>query len=192
LPASAKKQWTSKLVVDISRNHYPTMRETIQAVPRIEQVYATKRITDLGKWNISTSVDQWENAKNWIDQNLIPMYRSIDDNVKLGYPKFKAFPAPARMFFKGWNDTATSISGTTNRSAAESYATLLQSNILGTTHNPVTPTPKPPAWQQISKPPVIYTQNSTPKDDASAVSTSTTASLTIDNSTDILAAIQQQ
>jgi hypothetical protein len=50
------------------------------------------------------------------------------------------------------------------------------------------------AWQHISKPTVIYAQNSAPnrKDDASAVSTSTTASLTNDNSTDILAAIQQQ
>jgi uncharacterized protein len=41
---------------------------------------------------------------------------------------------------------------------------------------------------------VIYTQNSVPnrKDDASAVSTSTTASFTIEGSTDFLAAIQQQ
>jgi hypothetical protein len=158
-------------VVDITGNHFPTMREAIQAVSGIEQVYATKRITDLGKWNISTTVDQWENAKTWINQNLLPMYRSINDNVKLGYPKFQDFPVPARMFFKGWSDTATSISGTANRSAAESYAKTLQASILGHTHDPVTPTPRPPAWQQISKPTVIYTQNSAPnpKDDASAV-----------------------
>jgi hypothetical protein len=59
-------------VVDVSGNHYPTMRDAIQAIPGIEQVDATKRITYLEKWNISTSVDQWENAKNWINQNLIP------------------------------------------------------------------------------------------------------------------------
>jgi hypothetical protein len=181
-------------VVQITGNHYKTMCDAIQAVPGIEQVYATKRITDHGNWNLSTTVDQWENAKTWIDQNLLPMYHSIDDNVKLGYPKFKDFPAPARMFFKGWSDTTPSISGTTNRSTVESYAKTLQASILGPTHNPTTPTPKPPAWQQISKPTVIYTQNSAPnrKDDASAVSTSTTASLTNDNSTELLAAIQQQ
>jgi hypothetical protein len=166
------------------------MCDALEAVPRIEQVYATKSITDFGKWNLTTTVDQWETVKNWIDQNLTPMYRSIDDNVKLGYPHFQDFPAPARMFFKGWSDTATSTSGiSTNRSTAESYA-----NILGLATDPITTTPRPQAWQQIAKPTVIYTQNSTPnkKDDATAVSTSTTASLTNDNSTEILGAIQQQ
>jgi hypothetical protein len=181
-------------VIDVTGTHYPTMREALQAVPGIEQVYATKRITDLGEWNISTTVEQWEEAKTWIDQNLIPLYRSIDDNVKLGYPQFQDFLAPTRMYFKGWSETAPSISGSTNRSVAESYAKTLQANLLGTPDNPAPPTPRPPAWQQISKPTVIYTRTSLPnrKDDASAVSTSTTASLTIDNSTDLIAGIQQQ
>jgi hypothetical protein len=50
-------------VVDVTGNHFPTMHMAIQAVSGIKQVYATKHITDLGKWNISTTVDQWENAK---------------------------------------------------------------------------------------------------------------------------------
>jgi hypothetical protein len=58
-----KEAMDVETVIDISGNHYPTMREAIQAVPGIEQVYATKRITHLGKWNISTSVDQWEECK---------------------------------------------------------------------------------------------------------------------------------
>jgi hypothetical protein len=52
-----KEAMDVETVIDISGNHYPTMRKAIQAVPGIEQEYATRRITDLGKWNISTSVD---------------------------------------------------------------------------------------------------------------------------------------
>jgi hypothetical protein len=121
------------------------------------------------------------------------MCRSIDDTVNLGYPHFPDFSPPARICFKGWSNTATTTSGiSTNRSTAESYTKTRQGNIFGLTTDPITTTPRPLAWQQISKPTVIYTQNTTPnkKDDASAVSTSTTASLTTNNSTEILAAIQ--
>jgi hypothetical protein len=43
-----KEEMDVENVIDISGTHYPTMRDVPQAVPGTEQVYATKRITDLG------------------------------------------------------------------------------------------------------------------------------------------------
>jgi hypothetical protein len=171
-------------VINVTGEHFPTMRDAILSLTGVSQVYGTKRIADLGKWNISTTSDEWPAVKKWLDENLLPMYTSIDARERKEYPKYTDFPKPTRMFFQGWSPTSSDQSKTSSLTArsASAYTQALQTRLFGDSlhQNPITPAP--PAWQNTAQPTVIYTQMDEPitskKDDASAVSTSTTASLT--------------
>jgi hypothetical protein len=66
--------------------------------------------------------------------------------------------------------------------------------LFGDSKTPTLITPAPPAWQNTAHQTVIYTQTDEPhpnkKDDASAVSTSTTASLITQHTSDAILIMQ--
>jgi hypothetical protein len=113
------------------------------------------------------------------------------------YPKYTDFPKPTRMFFQGWSPTSSDQSKTSSLTArsASAYAQALQTRLFGDSlhQNPITPAP--PAWKNTAQPTVIYTQMDEPitskKDDASAVSTSTTASLTTQHTNEAILNMQR-
>jgi hypothetical protein len=179
-------------------DHFPTMRDTILSLEGVSQVYRTKRIADLGKWNISTTSADWPAVKKWLDNNLEPMYISIDARERKEYPHCTDFPKPTRMLFQGWSTAPSDQSGKSQltENSASTYAQALQSRLFGDNKPPTLITPAPPAWQNTAQPTVIYTQTDEPhpnkNDDASAVSTSTTASLTTHHTSDAILIMQRQ
>jgi hypothetical protein len=81
-------------VITSTGDHFPTMRDVIPSLDGVSQVYGTKRIADLGKWNILTTPADWPAVKNWLDENLDPMYTSINARKRKEYPHYTNFPKP--------------------------------------------------------------------------------------------------
>jgi hypothetical protein len=102
------------------------------------------------------------------------------------------------MYFQGWSMIPSDQSGKSQLTAnsASTYTQALQSRLFGDSMAPTPITPAPLAWQNTAQPTVIYTQTDEPtpnkKDDASAVSTSTTASLTTQHTSDTILTMQRQ
>jgi hypothetical protein len=64
-------------VKDINGKEWKSMYETICNAPGGAAVHRSKRIFDLGKWNISTTHDSWEAVKQWLDKHLLSLYNFI-------------------------------------------------------------------------------------------------------------------
>jgi hypothetical protein len=54
-------------ITDLDRKTWNTLKDAILAVDGVTHVHACKRTTDLGKWNISTNMKDWERVKAWTD-----------------------------------------------------------------------------------------------------------------------------
>jgi hypothetical protein len=50
-------------VKDIDGKEWKSMCDAISQAPGVASVHPSKRIFDLGKWNISTKHDSWEDVK---------------------------------------------------------------------------------------------------------------------------------
>jgi hypothetical protein len=75
-----------------------SLKDAILAVTGVTHVHACKRTADLGKWNISTNVKDWEHVKVWLDANkLNKLFRRIPVSARNKYQDFPDFVNPTRL-----------------------------------------------------------------------------------------------
>jgi hypothetical protein len=187
-------------VKDIDGKEWTSMYAALCQGPDIAQINASKRIFDLGKWNISSMHDSCEAVKAWLDKHLLALYNSIPANVRHTYPSYGDFTEPQRLQFRPRANDRSLASDTTS-----AYATRIHHQLLGTTTVPVATTQQPPAWK-AKRPKLVWTFNEedfppmqaqTPKqttcDDLSTgsqPSTATTNSLTTVSNDDSIKQLQ--
>jgi hypothetical protein len=70
-------------ITDLDGKTWNTLKAAILAVKGVTHVHACKRTLDLGKWNISTNIDDWAHVKTWLDANLNKLYRQIPVSTRM-------------------------------------------------------------------------------------------------------------
>ena len=167
-------------VKDASGTTWTSLRQAILSHPGVFAIHKSKRIKDLGKWNISTSEGQWSNVAEWLDSNLMELYQSIDHAVRQKDPIFEDSTGPSRLYKP--KTIATAASSVTS---ATTYATALRSQLLS---NPISEDVPPPRTI-YGKPTVVYasslqefpplsSQNTHPDGHSTGQSTTTTLTQT--------------
>jgi hypothetical protein len=112
-------------ITDQNRHTWNTLEDAILAVEGITHVHGCKRTTDLGKWNISTNVTDWEHVRCWIDPNLNKLFRRIPVSTQNKYQDFPDFVHPTRL-----HSSCHAIPlGSTE--ANDAYVQSIQTTILG-------------------------------------------------------------
>jgi hypothetical protein len=84
-------------VKDVNGKEWKSMFDALSQAPGISQVHCSKRVFDLGKWNISTNHDFWETVKEWQDKQLLPLYNSIPQDIRDNYNQYADFLGPHRL-----------------------------------------------------------------------------------------------
>ena len=69
-----------------------TVQEAFQLDPSINRVDPSNYLVRLGKWNVSTTKDQADAARNWVDTVLEAMPAALRDNTE-----YESFPTATRM-----------------------------------------------------------------------------------------------
>jgi hypothetical protein len=115
-----------------------SFREMLQDQPGVYRVDPTRRILDLGKWNISTDSEHYQALKDWIDKEMPLFYATVTTAGR-----FADFPEPTRL---GKNNTRSSKS----KSSPSAYSTQICQQ-FGATDIAPTVQPARQAWQ---RPPV--------------------------------------
>jgi hypothetical protein len=64
-------------ITDLNGKNWNTLQDAILSVSGVTHVHACKRTLDLGKWNISTNINDWAHVKTWLDTQL-----SINSSVE--------------------------------------------------------------------------------------------------------------
>jgi hypothetical protein len=172
-----------------------TLKDAILSVNGVTHVHACKRTLDLGKWNISTNIDEWARVKTWLDVNLNKLFRRIPVSTRNKYPEYDDFAKPTRLHA---NRFGTNGSRPDDRNQ-DAYAQLVQASILGDDTLKIPTCAQAPAWK--TTPCLVYTlddngafppfgkEKST--DEQSTGSNATTTSLT-NNTDDILKQMETQ
>ena len=114
-----------------------SFREMLQDQPGVYRVDPTRRLLDLGKWNISTDSQHYQDLKDWIDKEMPKFYKDTDTAGR-----FADFPVPTRL-----GHTARTSKPTTSTSVYS--AQICQQ--FGDTDMAPTVQPARQAWQ---RPPV--------------------------------------
>jgi hypothetical protein len=68
----------------------------IHSIPGVLRIDSSRRTPDLGKWNISTTKDQYIDVTQWLDANLEATYHKLHPNAKENC-EFPEFPIPLRL-----------------------------------------------------------------------------------------------
>jgi hypothetical protein len=167
-------------ITDHNGSTWTTFKDAILAVEGVTHVHACKRTADLGKWNISTNVKDWEQVKSWIDANLNKLFRRIPVSTRNKYQDFPDFDNPTRLHTR--RQAATFITTEAN----DAYVQSIQNNILGLDTMKIPTRARAPAWK--STPQLVYTLDDMrafpdlekpAADERSTGSTATTTSLTV-------------
>jgi hypothetical protein len=87
-------------VKDIDGKEWKSMYAAICQAPGVAAVHRSKHIFDLGKWNIYTKHDSWEDVKQWLDKHLLPLYNSIPTDKRDHYKSYDNFTGPQRLQYK--------------------------------------------------------------------------------------------
>jgi hypothetical protein len=173
----------SQKVKDIDGREWHSMHAALCHAPGIAAVHCSKRVFDLGKWNISTTQDSWDAVKKWLDHQLLPLYHSIPAEVRDNYKTYADFIEPHRLQYKPPQNGRSDIS------ELSEYAQRIQTQMLGNTTAPRATHHQPPAWK-AKRPKLVWTFNEedfppitapvrkSKHDDLSTGSTTTTNSLT--------------
>jgi hypothetical protein len=88
---------TDKMMTKALTKQEDSFREMLQEQPGAYIVDHTRRILDLGKWNISTDSEHYQALKDWIDQEMPLFYATTTTDGR-----FADFPEPTRL---GQNST---------------------------------------------------------------------------------------
>jgi hypothetical protein len=166
-------------ITDHNGRTWNTLKDAILAVDGVTHVHGCKRTTDLGKWNISTNVKDWESVKFWIDANLNKLFRRIPVSDRNKYQDFPDFVNPTRLHSRRH---AVPFGST---EVNDAYVQNIQNTILGFDTVKLPTRARAPAWK--STPRLVYTLDDmqafpnlekTATDERSIGSTATTTSLT--------------
>jgi hypothetical protein len=128
-----------------------TLKDAILSVNGVTHVHACKRTLDLGKWNISTNIDEWAHVKTWLDVNLNKLFRRIPVSTRNKYPEYADFAKPTRLHA---NRFGTNVSRPDDRNQ-DAYAQLVQASILGDDTVKIPTRAQAPAWK--TTPRLVYT-----------------------------------
>jgi hypothetical protein len=140
-------------VKDIDGKEWKSMCDALRQAPGVAAVHRSKRIFDLGKWNISTKHDSWEDVKQWLDKHLLPLYNSIPANQRAHYKSYDDFTGPQRLQYK-----PPQTRNPSDASVISDYAQRIQNQMLGNLTVPMATQHKPPAWKS-KRPKLVWTFN---------------------------------
>jgi hypothetical protein len=110
-------------VKDVDGKEWKSMYDAIIQAPGIAHVHCSKRVFDLGKWNLSTTHDSWETVKEWLDKQLLPLYHSIPKDIREQYKTYADFPGPQRLQYRPPLYTSTA--------QPSAYAQRIETQLLG-------------------------------------------------------------
>jgi hypothetical protein len=136
-------------ITDHEGKTWKTLKDEILAVDGLTHVHACKRTTDLGKWNISTNMKDWEHVKAWIDKHLTTLYRRIPANTRNKFPDYTKFPQPTHLHARRHQATFDSTE------VMDAYARVIQNSIIGNDTLKIPTRAHAPAWK--STPKMVYT-----------------------------------
>jgi hypothetical protein len=139
-------------VKDIDGRDRHSMHEALCHTPGIVAVHCSKRIFDLGKWNVSTTQDSWEAVKQWLDHHLLPLYNSIMAEFRDKYKSYADFTEPHHLQYKPPQNDRSDIS------EISAYAQRIQTQMLGNTTVPRATHHQPPTWK-AKRPKLVWTFN---------------------------------
>jgi hypothetical protein len=115
-------------VKDIDGKEWKSMYDALSQAQGVVAVHhRSKRVFDLGKWNISTTHDSWESVKQWLDKHLLPLYNSIPAEDRDTYKSYANFTGPQHLKFKPPSSTRSVVSEiltTSNESKLKCLETL--------------------------------------------------------------------
>jgi hypothetical protein len=120
----------SQKVKDIDGSEWHSMHAALCHAPGIAAVHCSKRVFDLGKWNVSTTQDSWDAVKQWLDHQLLPLYHSIPAEVRDNYKTYADFIEPHRLQYNPPQNGRSDISELSD------YAQRIQTQMLGNTTAP--------------------------------------------------------
>jgi hypothetical protein len=140
-------------VTDIDGKEWQSLHAAICQAPGVAAVHRSKRIFDLGKWNISTKHDSWEDVKQWLGKHLLLLNTSIPAAKRAHYRSYDDFTGPQRLQYKP--PQSCSQSDTT---VVSDYAKRIQSQMLGNITVPIATHHQPPAWK-AKRPKLVWTFN---------------------------------
>jgi hypothetical protein len=139
-------------VKDIDGKEWKSLYDALSQAPGIVAVHRSKRVFDLGKWNISTTHNTWDAVKHWLDKHLLPLYNSIPVELRDNYKSFADFKEPHRLQYKPPQSVRSDISEISD------YAQRVQTQMLGTATTPMATHHQPPAWK-AKRPKLVWTFN---------------------------------
>jgi hypothetical protein len=135
-------------VKDVEGKEWKSLHDALLQAPGIAHVHCSKRVFDLGKWNISTTHDSWENVKAWLDEQLLPLYHSIPQDIRDDYKTYAEFLGPQRLQHR------PPLHNTNAQPSA--YAQRLETQLLGNATVPRATHHQPPAWK-AKRPKLVWT-----------------------------------
>jgi hypothetical protein len=110
-------------VKDVDGKEWKSMFDALSQAPGIAHVHCSKRVFDLGKWNMSTNHESWETVKDWLDKQFLPLYNHIPHDIRDNYQKYADFLGPQRLQHRPPLHTSSA--------QASDYAQRIQTQLLG-------------------------------------------------------------
>jgi hypothetical protein len=135
-------------VKDVDGKEWKSMYDALIQDPGIAHAHCSKRVFDLGKWNISTTHDSWETVKEWLDKQLLPLCHSIPQDIRDNYKTYADFLGPQRLQHRPPLHTSTA--------QPSAYAQRIETQLLGSATVPPATHHQPPAWK-AKRPKLVWT-----------------------------------
>jgi hypothetical protein len=135
-------------VKDVEEKEWKSMCDALIQAPGIAHVHCSKRVFDLGKWNISTTHDFWETVKEWLVKQLLPSYHSIQQDIREKYKTYADFLGPQRLQYHPPLHSSPA--------QPSAYAQRIKTQLLGNATDPRATHHQPPAWK-AKRPKLVWT-----------------------------------
>jgi hypothetical protein len=84
-------------VKDVDGKEWKSLFDALNQAPGISHVHCSKRVFNLGKWNLPTNHESWETVKEWLNKQLLPSYNSIPLKIRDNYKTYADFSGPQRL-----------------------------------------------------------------------------------------------
>jgi hypothetical protein len=133
-----------------SYSYSDSIWQQLAGLPGVYRVDPTKRTCDLGKWNISCDTKNYLAITEWIDTNLLTLFRKVPADIRAKY-SHKDFDEPARLnrnfrVSNGNQSVRSNMTGTSSR-----YQQSLVSHLSNYT---ALPTVERNPWQTLQSRPM--------------------------------------
>jgi hypothetical protein len=102
---------------DVPNPFGETLWNTLRTCPGVTRIDSCRRTPDLGKWNLSTTQENYPSVTAWIDNNLVPLFEALPPDIQ-EQSKNKEFAAPKRL-------TRTTRTVTARSNTPSAYNTAL-------------------------------------------------------------------